>query len=493
MAATAYGLRQLPGMATFSPMILAILIGIAFHNLVGTPAIARPGVTFSLRRLLRIAIILLGLQLTITQVIEVGGRGIGIIAATLLATFAFTVWMGQAAWRRPQARAVDRGRNLDLRRLGGHRHQHRDQRAMTRTSPMRSPASPCSGRSRCSPIRCCRDCCISIRTASDCGAGASIHEIAQVVAAAFQDGQKAGEFGTIAKLSRVMLLAPVVIALGLIATRSAGSNAPAAGASSARPPMPWFVLGFVALVGVNSVVTIPAEAKVWIAAATTFLLSVALAAMGLETDIRKLTAKGLRPALLGALAFLFIAGFSLDADQIDRITHMTLEQLRIFIAVAEKQHVTQAASELNLTQSATSAAIAALEARYGIKLFDRVGRGIVLTQTGRDFLVEARAVLARAKAAAQVLNDLAGLKRGSLTIAASQTVANYWLPRPDPDLSLAPIPASSCALAIANTEQVARAVHEGSADLGFVEGEVDDASLADHARSTAIRSSWWWE
>ena len=107
---------------------------------------------------------------------------------------------------------------------------------------------------------------------------------------------------------------------------------------------------------------------------------------------------------------------------------MTLEQLRIFIAVAEKQHVTQAASQLNLTQSATSAAIAALERRYGIKLFDRVGRGIVLTQTGRDFLNEAREVVARAKAAAQVLDDLAGLKRGSLTLAASQTVANYWLP-----------------------------------------------------------------
>ena len=103
---------------------------------------------------------------------------------------------------------------------------------------------------------------------------------------------------------------------------------------------------------------------------------------------------------------------------------MTLEQLRIFIAVAEKQHVTQAARQLNLTQSATSAAIAALETRYGIKLFDRIGRGIVLTQTGRDFLNEAREVVARAKAAAQVLDDLAGLKRGSLTLAASQTVAN---------------------------------------------------------------------
>jgi DNA-binding transcriptional LysR family regulator len=156
---------------------------------------------------------------------------------------------------------------------------------------------------------------------------------------------------------------------------------------------------------------------------------------------------------------------------------MTLEQLRIFIAVAEKQHVTQAARELNLTQSATSAAIAALETRYDIKLFDRIGRGIALTQTGRDFLIEARAVLARARAATQVLNDLAGLKRGSLTIAASQTVANYWLPGRVQTFHTAH-PGIELRLSIANTEQVARAVHEGSADLGFVEGDVDDASLA---------------
>jgi len=156
---------------------------------------------------------------------------------------------------------------------------------------------------------------------------------------------------------------------------------------------------------------------------------------------------------------------------------MTLEQLRIFIAVAEKQHVTQAARELNLTQSATSAAIAALEARYDVKLFDRIGRGIALTQAGRDFLIEARAVLARARAATRVLDDLAGLKRGSLTIAASQTVANYWLPGRIQTFHTAH-PGIELRLAIANTEQVALAVHEGSADLGFVEGDVDDASLA---------------
>jgi DNA-binding transcriptional LysR family regulator len=156
---------------------------------------------------------------------------------------------------------------------------------------------------------------------------------------------------------------------------------------------------------------------------------------------------------------------------------MTLEQLRIFIAVAEKQHVTQAARELNLTQSATSAAIAALETRYDVKLFDRIGRGIALTQTGRDFLIEARAVLARARAATQVLNDLAGLKRGSLTIAASQTVANYWLPGRVQTFHTAH-PGIELRLSMANTEQVARAVRDGSADLGFVEGDVDDASLA---------------
>ena len=156
---------------------------------------------------------------------------------------------------------------------------------------------------------------------------------------------------------------------------------------------------------------------------------------------------------------------------------MTLEQLRIFIAVAEKQHVTQAAGELNLTQSATSAAIAALETRYDVKLFDRIGRGIVLTQTGRDFLIEARAVMARARAATQVLSDLAGLKRGSLAVAASQTVANYWLPGRIQTFHAA-YPGIDLHVTIANTEQVARAVLQGSADLGFVEGEVDDALLS---------------
>lgn len=156
---------------------------------------------------------------------------------------------------------------------------------------------------------------------------------------------------------------------------------------------------------------------------------------------------------------------------------MTLEQLRIFVGVAEREHMTAAARALNVTQSAASAAIAALEERHAIKLFHRVGRGITLTEAGRLFLVEARGVLARAAAAETVLEELGGLKRGTLRVVASQTIAAYWLP---PFLATfrARHPALGIDLAIGNTEQAAARVHDGEADLGIVEGPVNDPALA---------------
>ena len=156
---------------------------------------------------------------------------------------------------------------------------------------------------------------------------------------------------------------------------------------------------------------------------------------------------------------------------------MTLEQLRIFVGVAEREHMTAAARALNVTQSAASAAIAALEERHAIKLFHRVGRGITLTEAGRLFLAEARGVLARAGAAETVLDELSGLKRGTLRVVASQTIAAYWLP---PILATfrERHPALGVELAIGNTEQAAARVHDGDADLGIVEGEIDDPALA---------------
>ncbi|CUH83198.1 LysR family transcriptional regulator [Thalassovita mediterranea] len=161
---------------------------------------------------------------------------------------------------------------------------------------------------------------------------------------------------------------------------------------------------------------------------------------------------------------------------------MTLDQIRIFLAVAERGHVTRAAEALNMTQSAVSAAIATLEATYDVRLFDRVGRGIALTQAGHDFTPQARALLQEAAMTKQALADLSQEIRGRLRIQASQTVASYWLP---PRLmrlhSLHP--GVQIDLAVGNTAQAAEAVSAGTADLGFVEGALPDSDL--HRRVVA--------
>jgi DNA-binding transcriptional LysR family regulator len=134
------------------------------------------------------------------------------------------------------------------------------------------------------------------------------------------------------------------------------------------------------------------------------------------------------------------------------------------------------ADALNLAQSAASAAIASLENRHGIKLFNRVGRGIELTETGALLLEQARAVLARAAAAELMLSEIGNLQRGTLSVRASQTIASYWLPRHLVAFRCAH-PKIELRLAIGNTAEVAAAVHAGSAELGFVEGAFDDPVL----------------
>ena len=155
---------------------------------------------------------------------------------------------------------------------------------------------------------------------------------------------------------------------------------------------------------------------------------------------------------------------------------MTLEQLRLFVAVAEREHMTRAAAALHRTQSAVSAAIAGLEAQSGVTLFHRVGRRIVLTEEGRAFLAEARAVVAQADAAQRALADLAGMKRGSLSVMASQTIASYWLP-PKLVAFRAAHPQVAVKVLAGNTAEVAAAVAEGRAEIGLVEGEVKDPML----------------
>ena len=139
--------------------------------------------------------------------------------------------------------------------------------------------------------------------------------------------------------------------------------------------------------------------------------------------------------------------------------------------------MTRAAEALGRTQSAVSASIAALESRHGVILFNRVGRRIELTETGRRFLGEARGLLARAAQAEQLLAGLGGEVSGTLNVHASQTVASYWLP-PYLARMRASHPRLAVTLRAGNTSDVAEAVRRGQADIGIVEGEVEDDDLA---------------
>ncbi len=310
VAGVGFALSRLPFLSTLSPLILSILIGMAFHNIVGTPAICRPGVKFSLRRILRLAIILLGLQLTVSQVLAVGGTGLFVVVATLAVTFGFTVWLGARLGVDPKlSQLIAAGTSIcgasaviaaNTATEGSDEDVAYAVACVTVFGSISMFVYPLLPH------------ILGLSTHSfGLWAGASIHEIAQVVAAAFQHGKDAGDLATISKLARVMMLAPVVLLLGFVKNWSQRKGAASGQAVRARAPAPWFVFGFIALIGFNSFDLLPHPFRSELIQINVFLLSAALAAMGLETDFRKLKAKGLRPLALGAGAWIFIALFSL--------------------------------------------------------------------------------------------------------------------------------------------------------------------------------------
>jgi uncharacterized integral membrane protein (TIGR00698 family) len=317
LAAGALWLHGLPVMGILSALILAILLGIAVRNTVGVREEFQPGIAVCLRRVLRIAIVLLGLQLSLQDIAQVGFGGFALVTATLTATLLFTKWLGRTL-------GIDR-RLAELIAAGT---------AICGASAVIATNVVTEGSDE--------DVAYGIAVVTVFGtasmflypllahalalrpaafgvwAGASIHEVAQVIATAFQDGRVSGQMGTIVKLTRVMLLAPAVIALGALRQDDRAGQAGAAlqdsGAAGTprtrRVAVPWFVVGFVAMTGVASLGIVPEGVKAAVKSLDLALMAVALAAMGLETRIAKLSGKGWKPLLVGAGAWLFISVFS---------------------------------------------------------------------------------------------------------------------------------------------------------------------------------------
>ena len=154
---------------------------------------------------------------------------------------------------------------------------------------------------------------------------------------------------------------------------------------------------------------------------------------------------------------------------------ITLKQLDVFSAVAREGSVTRAALWLNLTQSATSMALADLESQLGEKLFDRIGRRLQLNDLGARLLPLAQETVARARE----IEDLAagnspGLAR--LRLCASLTVGNYLMPGLIADF-MQQHPEAEISLDVGNTRHVIESVRQFTCDVGFIEGFCHDPDI----------------
>jgi uncharacterized integral membrane protein (TIGR00698 family) len=296
IALGAYALSRAQTRFPISPMMFAIILALAFSATFGAPAWARAGQAFTLRRLLRLAIVLLGFQLTVADVGVLGVKAVVVILGALALTFFATRWFGRLI-------GVDRG----LSELIASGTAICGASAIVATNSVtRAPQEDVVYSLACITFFGTVAMFVLPALYGPLGlgpleygiwAGGSIHEVAQVVAAGFQPGQQEGETAMIAKLLRVAAMAPMILWLG--ASRAGKADGPA-------PPIPWFVVGFAAIILLNSALDPPAWFRAAAQFVTIFLLTMSLAALGLGADIRKLRMKGPRPLLLGGAATVFI-------------------------------------------------------------------------------------------------------------------------------------------------------------------------------------------
>jgi uncharacterized integral membrane protein (TIGR00698 family) len=134
--------------------------------------------------------------------------------------------------------------------------------------------------------------------------GGTIHDVAQVVGAGYSMSTKTGDVATLVKLMRVAMLLPVIV-LAVVMSRKLNKDAPA---GAERPPLlPWFAVAFAVLVAINSTGLVPHAAQEFGNSASRWFLVLAIAAIGMKTQLRQIAAVGIKPVLLMLGETVFLA------------------------------------------------------------------------------------------------------------------------------------------------------------------------------------------
>lgn len=297
---------------SFSPLILGILLGMLYANSLRNhlPETWVPGILFCSKQLLRAGIVLYGFRLTFQSVAAIGAPAIGIDAAVVAGTLLLGVLLG---------RALKMDRDLALLTSTGSAicgaaavlgaepvvkaAPHKTAVAVSTVvifgtvSMFLYPALWRAGILGLTPEQ------MGLYT------GATLHEVAHVVGAGNAMGAEIADGAVIVKMIRVMMLAPVLVILSIILARrdsAAGGNS-----EKRKITIPWFAFLFLAVIGFNSLHLLPAELVDAINTLDTFLLTMAMTALGAESSFEKFKKAGARPFLLAGLLYvwLFFGGY----------------------------------------------------------------------------------------------------------------------------------------------------------------------------------------
>ncbi|MER7208637.1 putative sulfate exporter family transporter [Streptosporangium sp. NPDC000239] len=298
--------RALPGV---SPAVVAVVLGVALGSLTTPPAVFGAGLRFASRRLLRLAIVVLGLQVALPEVLALGWRPLALVAVSTVCTFALTRWIGPRMGVSPRrSLLIATGVSVCGAAAVAAMHEVADGDDDDVAGAVGVVVLYGSAALVVLPV------VARLAGLSPYGlglwAGASVHEVAQVAAIGATAGGGVLACAVMVKLARVALLAPLVAFTSLTLRRPACDRSRDRSGVRRPPLVPLFVLGFLAAVAVRSLGVVPVGVVEIVPQVTALSLAAALFALGTGVDLRTL-ARGGRSLALGGLATAVIGAISL--------------------------------------------------------------------------------------------------------------------------------------------------------------------------------------
>lgn len=294
-------------------VIVAILLGLLIKNTINVPYQFQPGIKFSLQKLLRLAIILLGIRLSFFDVLRIGAQSLAIIIACMSAAL-LLAYLGGRLFKLPNRLALLIGVGTAI--CGNS--------AIVATAPVLEAKD--------------EEVSFAVATITLFGtlavflypaiglaahmsdsffgtwAGTAVNDTSQVVATGFAFSNAAGEVATVVKLTRNALMAPVIVLIGILWARASARSVSTSGLAAKQLKLtkifPYFVLGFVGMALLNTIEVFPKPVVAQVNNLSSFLILMALSGVGLGTNLSQMRKTGLRPFYLGLFTAAVVASLS---------------------------------------------------------------------------------------------------------------------------------------------------------------------------------------